>query len=222
MYNSSEQTMLAYIPIICFWGTYFFALYIFPTGSSITRTHVEKKDVVIKIIKNMIASVLMIKYINYIPTIYEFSNTWGGLFYKLLLGLLVMEVWFYYAHRLLHHPLFYRFHKDHHIYIQSDTNASLYCSIVEMVLSNQLSVAVPFRLFAYNTIEMSLVSAFVALNVIKGHATFQNQHFFPEWIPVLWYQNWDHDNHHRLMNCNFGLLSLLDRIHGTRYERIVS
>ena len=214
-----------FFPIISFWSAFLLGLFFFPKGDSVTRTEPSIQDIYWKMYKNILVTVLIIPYLNYIPVIYEFSDTWIGLGCKLGCSVLVMECWFYYMHRLLHTSWFYDYHKDHHNFIKSNIHTSLYCSMVEMILSNQLSAAVPFRLFHFTCIEMCLVSAFIAFNVIKGHATLQDQdlsnHWFFSHIPIILYQNWDHDNHHRLMRYNFGLLSILDRIHGTRYERDV-
>jgi sterol desaturase/sphingolipid hydroxylase (fatty acid hydroxylase superfamily) len=212
-----------FFPIFSFWVAFLGGLLWFPKGPWIVRRDISISDIFWNMYKNIIVSVLVVPYLNYIPVLYEFSDTWLGLGCKLGVSILVMECWFYYIHRLLHTPWFYTYHKDHHNSIKSNIYSGLYCSMTEMVLSNQLSAALPFRLFHYTTLEMSILSAFIAWNVLKGHATLQDQdmsnHFFFSKIPLVLYQNWDHDNHHRLMKYNFGLFSILDRIHGTRYER---
>ena len=52
--------------------------------------------------------------------------------------------YFYIAHRLLHHPWWYRrFHKQHHELTQPLWQGTFYCSMVEQVLVNTGSVVVP-------------------------------------------------------------------------------
>ena len=55
----------------------------------------------------------------------------------------------------------------------------------------------------------------IALNILKGHAVLHKRDDIPWYLPSLLIQSWDHDTHHQLMTCNYGILYLLDRIHGT-------
>lgn len=208
-----------FYPILCFWLAYGVGILILPVGKSITRNKITNLDIIQKHGWNIFYSLAIMPLIHIIPTVHIFPHTFYGIICRYTCSVCIIEGWFYYVHRLLHHPYFYKYHRDHHVFIQSNTLASLYCSPVEMVLLNLFSIILPFRLFTFSTPEMIGISVLIALNVIKGHATFHLLKPFPSWVPLVWYQNWDHDDHHRLMNYNFGLLSVLDRIHGTRHDR---
>jgi methylsterol monooxygenase len=115
----------------------------------------------------------------------------------------------------MHHRFFYKWHADHHAFIQSYAGAGLYCSWVEMIVVNQLTIAIPFQVLNFSLTEIMFISGLIALNVLKGHAALHRRDDVPNWIPRIVAQSWDHDVHHKIMVKNFGVLYLLDRVHGT-------
>ena len=119
----------------------------------------------------------------------------------------------------MHHRLFYKWHADHHSFIQSYAASGLYCSWVEMIFVNQLTIAIPLQVLNFSSIELMIVSMLVALNVLKGHAVLHLRKDTLLWIPEILSQSWDHDIHHKMMVKNFGILYLLDRIHDTYIDR---
>jgi methylsterol monooxygenase len=115
----------------------------------------------------------------------------------------------------MHHRWFYKWHADHHVFIEPYGLAGLYCSSVEMVLVNELSIVIPFQLLGFSFIEATIGPMLIALNVLKGHSVLHKRDDIPDYLPYRLIQSWDHDTHHRLMTCNYGIMYLLDRIHGT-------
>ena len=206
-----------YYGFFVFWGTYFVAAGFFPNNQVITRpiAKITSQKVAKRLLSNVLISSMVVPMISYIPTIVILPYTWYGYTFKYILMLLISEIWFYYMHRLMHHKLFYKWHADHHSFIQSYATAGLYCSWVEMILVNQLTIAIPLQLLNFSLIEIMFISMLVALNVLKGHAVLHLRTDVPKWIPEILSQSWDHDIHHKIMVKNFGILYLLDRIHGT-------
>jgi sterol desaturase/sphingolipid hydroxylase (fatty acid hydroxylase superfamily) len=149
--------------------------------------------------------------------IYPFysTNLAGGVFRPSSLRLLtccglVEEVLFYYTHRLLHLPCMWRFHRLHHEVVNPVAVATFYASTVENLISNILPVLItplivglPVDLLWYWTI----VSTSMA---VLSHSGFKKLEFFSEF----------HAIHHIRRGCNYGILTLLDRLHSTYVETI--
>jgi sterol desaturase/sphingolipid hydroxylase (fatty acid hydroxylase superfamily) len=209
-----------YQGLIVFWTTYFGVSWFFPTDQVISRPNakITHEKVVNRLTQHCFVTALMIPILSYIPPILAFSSGWTAYLSKFILLPLIAELWFYYMHRLMHHRFFYRWHADHHAFIQPYAFAGLYCSPVEMVLINQMTIALPCQLLGLSLIEIMLFSIVVALNVLKGHAALHLRKDVPKWIPSILTQSWDHDIHHKIMVGNYGVLYLLDRVHGTYIE----
>lgn len=55
--------------------------------------------------------------------------------------IIVVEIGFYYTHRLLHHPYLYKqIHKKHHTWISPVAISAAYCHPIEHLASNMLPV----------------------------------------------------------------------------------
>src|SRR5436305_904801 len=209
-----------YFGLVVFWGTYFGGALLFPSDDMITRpsAKITTGKVVKKLIVNCLVTIVILPFIRHISQIFYFPLTWYGYILKYMAMSLMAECWFYYTHRLLHTKYLYYWHADHHAFIRSYALAGLYCSPVEMVFVNLLSVVVPLQISGVLFIEVIIVFALIALNVLKGHAQLHLRKDIPNWIPDWLVSNWDHDLHHKTMTCNYGVLYLLDRIHGTYTE----
>ena len=201
---------------IVFWSVYLGVGYFMPINNMKIRNNIEitYNKIIIRLLYNMIASGCIVPLIYCVPKIITFSLLWHNYLIKYVIVLLMIEIWFYYSHRLMH-KFFYRWHKDHHTFIRPCALAGLYCSSFEMVFVNQLSVTLPFQLLDFSSNEVLIFSILIALNVLKGHAGLQERDDIPRWIPQVIIQSIDHDTHHNDMISNFGILYLLDRIHGT-------
>ncbi|XP_054834091.1 fatty acid hydroxylase domain-containing protein 2 [Eublepharis macularius] len=120
---------------------------------------------------------------------------------------LVEEILFYYSHRLVHHPLLYKhIHKKHHEWTAPVGIVSLYAHPVEHVISNMLPVVTgPVLLGSHITSVMAWFSlALLATSV--SHCGYH--------LPFLPSPEF-HDFHHLKFNQCYGVLGVLDRLHGT-------
>ena len=121
--------------------------------------------------------------------------------------LLVEEAAFYYAHRLLHHPRLYgRIHKQHHEWTAPVAMAAIYCHPVEHLLSNLLP-AMAGPLLCSSHLSTIWVWQFIAtVTSVNTHSGYHLP-FMPS--PEA------HDFHHLRFNVNYGVVGLLDWLHGT-------
>jgi len=124
--------------------------------------------------------------------------------------LAVEEVLFYYIHRLLHSKQFYgRFHKQHHEWTSPIACMAMYAHPVEHLFSFLLPMFVgPFLMGSHLAVMMvwMLMGTFNALNSHCG----LHLPFFPS--PEA------HDFHHQRFTQMFGIMGILDYLHGTDVE----
>ncbi|XP_035788386.1 fatty acid hydroxylase domain-containing protein 2-like [Anopheles albimanus] len=119
----------------------------------------------------------------------------------------VEEIGFYYAHRLLHHGRLYRYiHKRHHEWTAPIAITAIYCHPVEHVFSNLVPPFVGIFLLGSHVAVAWLWFTLVILSTLNAHSGYHLP-FFPS--PEA------HDFHHLKFNQCYGVLGVLDRIHGT-------
>ena len=71
----------------------------------------------------------------------ELPDIWTGIGHFIVFAI-VREITFYYSHRLLHHPYFYKsIHKKHHMWTSPIAIAAAYCHPVEHIVSNVIPIA---------------------------------------------------------------------------------
>lgn len=124
---------------------------------------------------------------------------------------LAREIIYYYGHRILHHPLFYaRFHRQHHRFRTPVALATLYAHPVEHIVTNIIPIAWPARVLDIHIVTMWAFVGAVGLQAALAHCGYQLREIPGGWKPEV------HDLHHELMTVNYGLIGILDRMHGTR------
>jgi len=126
---------------------------------------------------------------------------------ELCVFVMVEEICFYYCHRLLHHRYVYRHvHKVHHEWTAPVSIIGIYAHPLEHVLSNVLPVFLGPLLLGSHHASLLLWSCIAITQTQISHGGYHLP-FLPS--PEA------HDFHHLNFTNNFGVLGVLDRLHGT-------
>jgi sterol desaturase/sphingolipid hydroxylase (fatty acid hydroxylase superfamily) len=135
------------------------------------------------------------------PETAEFK--WGREVPCLVACLVTVEMWFFWSHRLLHHPFLYRrVHKIHHRFKAPCAMAAVYAHPLEFIFGNVAGVVmgpVLTNSHPYTAYFWFALALFVTCKDHSGFRFFDSHH---------------HDAHHEFYNYNYGN-PLLDQICGT-------
>ncbi|KAI9291663.1 sterol desaturase [Neoconidiobolus thromboides FSU 785] len=147
----------------------------------------------------------------------ELPNT-GKVMFDVMICVLIEEILFYYSHRLFHLPFFYsKFHKKHHEFTAPIGISAVYTTPLDFLVSNITPLLVgPIVLQSHPvTVWVYFIVAIINTVITHGGYTIPG---FPN--PKL------HDFHHETFNNMYGVIGLLDFVHGTddkfrsRYNKI--
>ncbi|XP_021067384.2 fatty acid hydroxylase domain-containing protein 2 [Mus pahari] len=214
------------VPGLCFWGFNGLLLLVDTTGKptfiSRYRIQLGKNEPVDPVkLRQSIHTVLFNQNFISIPMLviyYPFLKwrrdpfcrelpTFHWFLVEMALFTLLQEILFYYAHRLLHQPLLYKkTHKKHHEWTAPIGVVSIYADPVEHVFANMLPVLVgPLATGSH----LSSITVWLTMVLIVSTITHTGYH-----LPFLPSPEF-HDYHHRKSNQCYGVLGLMDHLHGT-------
>ena len=153
-------------------------------------------------------------------TFYENINKYGMLYFSFCfpLMLLIHDTYFYWAHRLMHHPKMFRlFHLVHH----KSTNPSPWAAyafhpfeaVIEALIFPILLLTIPIH-----KIHLMTFFVFSLLYNVYGHLGYE---LFPKGFSRHWFGKWlntsvCHNQHHQQFKGNYGLyFTIWDRLMST-------
>jgi len=120
---------------------------------------------------------------------------------------IVIEIWFYSTHKLLHWgPLYKSIHKLHHTFKAPTAVACMYAHPVEFCLGNVAGVILGPALTNAHPYECMFWMCFSLASTSGSHSGY----------PVFGAS--DHDAHHEHLYCNYGTGVFMDKMLGTEYE----
>lgn len=142
-----------------------------------------------------------------------------------LFALCLQDTYFYFTHRLLHLPFFYRqFHRIHHLSHNPNPWTAFAFHPIETLIESLLLAALPFILPMHIFVYLAIATSMTLFSV-TNHVGFElyprallRSLFFKIWITPT-----HHEAHHLRNHVNFGLyFRIWDRVLGTEspdYER---
>eukprot|EP01138_Halocafeteria_seosinensis_P003334 gb/GECG01003410.1/.p1 GENE.gb/GECG01003410.1/~~gb/GECG01003410.1/.p1 ORF type:complete len:320 (+),score=21.81 gb/GECG01003410.1/:1-960(+) len=122
--------------------------------------------------------------------------------------IVALDVIFFTTHRILHHPWVYKhFHWQHHSFSAPCAMASKYCSTMEHLFQNLLSVVGTGWILGTHPMLMGLWTCVATTSAACVHSGY-------DLLTVLPHPHF-HDWHHEMVTENFGSIGLMDHIFGT-------
>ncbi|XP_031981238.1 fatty acid hydroxylase domain-containing protein 2 isoform X1 [Corvus hawaiiensis] len=216
----------ALVPALAFWGFNGILLVADITGKPtfITRYRIQlgKNDPVDtkklwKAIYTALGNQFFISFPMLVPMFY-IMKSWGNTFseelptfqwflVELSIFTVVEEILFYYTHRLVHHPVLYKYiHKKHHEWTAPIGVVSIYAHPIEHIISNTLPVMTGPMIMGSHIVS---ISAWFSLALVTTSISHCGYH-----LPFLPSPEF-HDFHHLKFNQCYGVLGVLDFLHGT-------
>jgi lathosterol oxidase len=169
-----------------------------------------------------LASALILTGYNHDATLLYSSCQQYGLVYLGLsycLVLLVQDTWFYFTHRLFHHPSFFRwFHQGHHRSRQPTPWTSFAFDPLEAVVQSLFLIVIVF------VIPLHFVTVIAVLTTMTVWAVLNHLSVdrLPGSFPHHWLGKWfigpaHHSLHHKKYNFHYGLyFTFWDKLLGTQ------
>lgn len=171
------------------------------------------RRVIRQVIFNQIFTGLPMLYVLYhtlspqTPELIRKLPTFTTVLWQLIVCVLIEEPGFYYSHRLLHHGRIYRFiHKQHHEWTAPIAITAMYAHPIENLVSNLLPIAVGVWTTGCHISVAWLWFTLAISNTLHVHSGYH--------LPFLPSPE-QHDFHHLKFNQCFGVLGVLDWLHGT-------
>lgn len=138
--------------------------------------------------------------------------------FSVLVMILIHDTYFYWTHRLMHHPRLFRyFHKVHH----KSTNPSPWAAFsfhpLEAIVESGIIVLIVFSIPFHSTAVL-LFLFIMTMDNVMGHLGYE---IFPKGMNRHWLGKWintsvNHNMHHKYFHGNYGLyFTFWDRLMGT-------
>lgn len=125
----------------------------------------------------------------------------------LIVNYILSDCYFYVGHRLLHTKYLYeKVHKMHHRFYAPIAAESVYCTTVEMIFVNIMTILFPCVIQGVNIYILYLWFLISIVYTTLVHCGYYISHM--ELI--------SHDKHHQFIICNYGISGLCDRIFNTK------
>ena len=154
------------------------------------------------VVTPFIASILYNFYTND-----DIIPTYNNIFRDITISVFITEILFYYTHRLFHISYLYKYiHKLHHVYSAPIGITALYAHPIEYAIGNILPIMIGPLLCSSHIITIWIWIIIVNINTITVHSGYN---FF------YLIDSTKHDKHHMMFICNYGVLNILDYLHGT-------
>ncbi|MFN8344027.1 MAG: sterol desaturase family protein [Spirosomataceae bacterium] len=146
---------------------------------------------------------------------------WGYLLFSVVLAVFGHDTYFYWTHRLMHHPkLFPYFHKVHHLSHNPTPWAAFAFHPLEAVVEAGVLVFMVF-LFPLHPLAILVFLLFMTVMNVLGHTGYE---VYPPWFLKTWWGRWQntsthHNMHHQWGKGNYGLyFNIWDKLMKTNFR----
>jgi sterol desaturase/sphingolipid hydroxylase (fatty acid hydroxylase superfamily) len=133
---------------------------------------------------------------------------------------IVDDTWFYWCHRLLHHPKIFRYvHLEHHKSVDVNPFTSMSFHFIEPLLLSLWIIPIAYVYPIYAPVLM-LVQVWGLLDNIKAHLGFE---LYPAKLNKSWFRfltsSTHHNMHHSKFDGNYGVhFRFWDKLLGTEFK----
>lgn len=144
---------------------------------------------------------------------------WWSVPLMAVLGIALLDAWFYFMHRLLHTRALYRFHRPHHLNVTPTVWSNDSGHAVDTAMTHSFYVLVAVVL-PTPILSIVLIRLFDQITAIIGHSGYE--HFAGATMrwPWLGICTVYHDQHHSAFRYNYAnFFSFWDRVFGTIHPR---
>jgi Delta7-sterol 5-desaturase len=134
--------------------------------------------------------------------------------------LLIDDTWFYWCHRLLHHPRLYKYiHLEHHKSIDVNPFTSMSFHFLEPFLLTLWIFPVSFLIPTYAPI-LGIIQLWGLLDNVRSHLGYE---FYPAKLNKTWFRfiasSTHHNMHHAKFSGNYGNhFRIWDKLIGTEFK----
>ncbi|MEL6233679.1 MAG: sterol desaturase family protein [Pseudomonadota bacterium] len=158
-------------------------------------------------------------------TMTPLDHSWWSFALGFAVALVIFDAWFYFGHRLLHLPAFYRFHALHHKAVAPTAWSNDASTSVDTLIEHSFYLVVWFIL-PIPAAAVFALRLFDQITGMIGHAGFEYFASRSSRAPSPMICTTYHDLHHSQFRYNYGnFFSIWDRLLGTihpEYDRMVS
>ncbi|WP_242921077.1 sterol desaturase family protein [Pontibacter liquoris] len=153
----------------------------------------------------VLASPAVKPYTRIYDTISDYG--WGYLALSVVLALLIHDAYFYWTHRLMHHPRLFRlFHLTHHKSTNPSPWAAFAFSPPEAVVEGSIIFVIAV-LIPIHPVGILLFLLFMTVYNVYGHLGYE---IYPAWLVNSRAGRWlntstNHNMHHKFFKGNYGL-----------------
>ena len=132
---------------------------------------------------------------------------WGYFVLSVVLALLIHDTYFYWTHRLMHHPRLFRlFHLTHHRSVNPSPWAAFSFSPLEAVVEGSVIFVIVF-LIPIHPLGLLAFLLFMTVYNVYGHLGYE---IYPDWVVNSRIGKWlntstNHNMHHKYFRGNYGL-----------------
>lgn len=132
---------------------------------------------------------------------------WGYFGLSIVLALLIHDTYFYWTHRLMHHPRLFRlFHLTHHRSVNPSPWAAFAFNPLEALVEGSIIFVIAF-LIPIHAYAMLAFLIFMTVYNVYGHLGYE---IFPNWLVQSRLGQWlntstNHNQHHKYFKGNYGL-----------------